>query len=95
MTNVAALTVFAAISGLIAGVVVHWNVRNERRHRFQRWSLAFGVFSVAVVCIIVAAGISLVPTRGALGLVFIGPSALVAGLTVLILGSISKGRPGV
>ncbi len=96
MSDFAALAVWALVAGVIAGVVVHWNVARQRRAKVMRWCLAFGFVAIAVIAIVAASGISIVPTRAMLGLAFVGLPAFVAGLTVLALGRVaSRSAPGV
>jgi len=95
MTDFASLGIWALVAGLIAGVVVHWNVARERRAIVVRWCLAVGLASVAIIGGISVLGVAAMPTRAVLGLAFIGFPALVAGLTVLVLGRItSRSVPG-
>jgi len=96
MSDFAGLAVWALVAGVIAGVVVHWNVARERRAKIMRWCLVFGFVAISTIGIVATSGISIVPTRAVLGLAFVGLPALVAGVTVLALSRISsRSTPGV
>src|SRR5258707_15158342 len=95
MSDFAALAVWALVAGVIAGVVVHWNVARQRRAKVMRWCLAFGFVAIAVIAIVAASGISIVPTRAMLGVAFVGVPSVVAGLAGLAFGRIaSRDAPG-
>ena len=89
MDAFASLSIWALVAGSIAGAVAHWNLASGRRAKFVRWCLVFGVVSILIFGAIYALSISAVPTRGLLGLAFIGFPAFVAGLAVLVLSRIS------
>lgn len=79
MDDIASLAVWGLIAGLVASVLVHFNVRGPDRARVMRWCLALGALSLTLVGVVAALGGGALMTRGALGAGYVGFPALVVG----------------
>jgi hypothetical protein len=80
MDDIAGLAIWGLVAGLVASVVVHFNVRGAHRARVMQWCLTLGAISVVLVGVVAAVGGSAVLTRGALGAGYVGLPALVLGV---------------
>ena len=75
--------------GLILLAVFYGRDRKPIREKVSRWCLLFGSLSFAVLGGTVLLGFDLVPTKGMLGMAFVGLPALVAGLLLFVVDRFS------
>jgi len=81
------ITMMIAIGAAIGGVLkVALYGRGEALKSITKWCLIAGGVSSALVALAMITSISLGPTKGVLGVLFVGLPALGAGLVLLLLG---------
>lgn len=85
-------------AGLFLLALFNGQERAKARRSVTNWCLAFGGLSVVLGGIAVFGHAELVPTRGVLGMVFIGLPAFSAGIVLLLVGGLhganSEGESG-
>jgi uncharacterized membrane protein len=83
--------------GLPAGLLLlglfNGQERAKARQSVTNWCLTFGGLSVVLGGITVFSHAELLPTKGVLGMLFIGLPAFPAGLMLLLLGGSAKAKP--
>jgi len=83
--------------GLPAGLLLlglfNGQKRAKARQSVTNWCLAFGGLSVVLGGIAVFSHTELLPTKGVLGMLFIGLPAFPAGLMLLLLGGSANAKP--
>lgn len=71
--------------GLLLLTVLNGRDRQSVREKVSRWCLWFGGLSFLALGTTALLGFDLVPTKGVLGMAFIGLPALVAGLLLFLV----------
>jgi len=72
--------------GLVLLAVLSGRDREAIRRRVARWCLWFGALSAGILGLAALFGIDLVPTRGVLGMAFVGLPALTSGMLMSFFG---------
>lgn len=76
--------------GLLLLAVLNGKGREAIRGTVTRWCLWFGALSAGVLGLAVLFGVDLVPTKGILGMVFVGLPALTSGMLMSFFRRLSR-----
>ena len=90
-SDIVGLSGWSVFAGLIAFVVLHHNIDGALRSKVIRWLVRVGGLAAAFFVAHLLLGLKVMPTRGALGLAFVGLPALVAGVLLQVASFRKKG----
>jgi hypothetical protein len=91
MDDLAGLSAWGVVAGVIVGIVLHFTVSAQRRGSVVQWCLLIGGSALAFFVAVAVLGIDPGKGKGIVGLGFVGFPALVAGLLMVGLG-LTSGR---
>ena len=91
-SDIANMTLVGLIGGVLAFVVLHWNLTPGSRARAVRWCLWFGGVSVAFFVAHWLFGFGPMSAKALLAFGFVGLPAFVVGVLLVIVGMFKARR---
>jgi hypothetical protein len=88
--DIVGVSAWAVVAGLLVFVVLNHNIEGAIRASVTRWCLGVGGFAAAFLGICFALRLTFMPTKGALGLAYVGLPALVSGLLLVLKDALRK-----